>query len=869
MRFCRWQMDVRYGGALRRIIPPDHRVIGCIRCTLSRGRKNLSRVCVLIEHLKEHCLLVCLEEAGPGNNTVTSPSVIKSPICASQSNQINPATAVLTPDSRMPINSEFKFEVEPIVAAGPAGGTITATITFKKKRLTFETEYSDLASLFVREVSKAVENSNYRTVPASDYHWVEVYKNNSKFFLNTSDEQEEEAMEEGQRLASRESMVRTLMQEREDEFTVVHQFRVFTGTWNVNGQSPGTESLSGWLAGSADPPDLYAIGFQELDLSKEAFVFADSPREKEWLASVRRSLHPRGSYRELKTVRLVGMMLSVFVDEKHAPYIANVDAASVGTGILGMLGNKGGVAIRLELHSTSMCFVNCHLAAHAEERDRRNQDFNDIRNKTAFNNFRPSKAIHEHDQIYWIGDMNYRLQDASRDMVESMCGANNYAPLWERDQLRDQQRKGLIFVGFEEGQLNFRPTYKYDIGTSRWDTSEKARVPAYCDRILWHGANIKQNAYRSHDEFTISDHKPVSATFNSGVRVVDSSKRKDVYQEVMKQLDKEENDFLPQVTVDQHYLHFGNVHFYERVSRSFKVTNTGPVIVKFLFKEQPQSTRYARPWIKADPYNGTLKKGESCDITLEVLVDAICAATLNSGMEKTNDVLVLHLQEGKDIFISVDIDYRYSCFGSSLEALVRHTTPIGLMNRQQLFWLEQDPEKYAELGIPFEVPTELWVLIDGLQRKGLDIEGLFVKSGSATDIQSVREALDNKTPDGQLEASVFSVAECLLLFLSALREPVIPFAFFKRALESAASYTQAKAVLREIPKVHKDTFTYLVAFLQELLKSSRFNRLDVNLVATIFSAVMIRPLQESQLNSANERSRCAFLYHFLVNPCEV
>lgn len=91
------------------------------------------------------------------------------------------------------------------------------------------------------------------------------------------------------------------------------------------------------------------------------------------------------------------MMLSVFVEEKHLPAISNVDAASVGTGILGMMGNKGGVAIRMDLHSTSMCFVNCHLAAHAEERDRRNQDFNDIRNKIAFSALRPSKAIREHE----------------------------------------------------------------------------------------------------------------------------------------------------------------------------------------------------------------------------------------------------------------------------------------------------------------------------------------------------------------------------------------------------------------------------------------------------------------------------------------
>ena len=31
-----------------------------------------------------------------------------------------------------------------------------------------------------------------------------------------------------------------------------------------------------------DAPDLYAIGFQELDLSKEAFVFMESEREAEW-----------------------------------------------------------------------------------------------------------------------------------------------------------------------------------------------------------------------------------------------------------------------------------------------------------------------------------------------------------------------------------------------------------------------------------------------------------------------------------------------------------------------------------------------------------------------------------------------------------
>ena len=42
-----------------------------------------------------------------------------------------------------------------------------------------------------------------------------------------------------------------------------------------------------------------------------------------------------------------------------------------------------------------------------------------------------------------------------------------------------------MFRAFIEGKIAFAPTYKYDLFSDDYDTSEKMRIPAWTDRVLW------------------------------------------------------------------------------------------------------------------------------------------------------------------------------------------------------------------------------------------------------------------------------------------------------------------------------------------------------------------------------------------------
>jgi len=193
------------------------------------------------------------------------------------------------------------------------------------------------------------------------------------------------------------------------------------------------------------------------------------------------------------------------------------------------------------LDDSSLCFVNCHLAAGQTQTINRN---NDIAAILESENLSPSNGqtetftgggdgsmILDHEICILNGDLNYRIDAMTRDNVVRSVRDNNLAKLLDRDQLLLSKKRNPAFRLrlFQELPITFAPTYKYNVGTDDYDTSEKKRSPAWCDRILYRGiGRVKCTDYRRW-ELRLSDHRPVSAYFRMRLKRIDQAKREGVW----------------------------------------------------------------------------------------------------------------------------------------------------------------------------------------------------------------------------------------------------------------------------------------------------------------------------------------------------
>ncbi|KAJ3993489.1 SacI homology domain-containing protein, partial [Lentinula boryana] len=323
--------------------------------------------------------------------------------------------------------------------------------------------------------------------------------------------------------------VRAALDKRLPEYSHTKRCVIYVGTWNLNGRPP-SESLLPWLFPRDSEtlflsPDMFVLGFQEIvPLTAQQIVQTDPEKRRIWETKIIETLNRRpkkkSDYVLLRSEQLVGTALLILVKTELTAVIRNVEATTRKTGLRGMSGNKGAVGIRLQYHDTTFCFITAHLAAGHANVEERNMDYRTI--ETGLH-FLKGKTILSHDNVIWLADTNYRI-DLDNEVVRPLTESDSFDALLAADQLKQVMDAGVAFSGYEEGPLLFRPTYRYDLGTDNYDSSEKMRIPAWTDRVLYRGHQLDLSTY-SRAELKGSDHKPVYAIFRPNIRIVDTAKR--------------------------------------------------------------------------------------------------------------------------------------------------------------------------------------------------------------------------------------------------------------------------------------------------------------------------------------------------------
>lgn len=174
-----------------------------------------------------------------------------------------------------------------------------------------------------------------------------------------------------------------------------------------------------------------------------------------------------------------------------------------------------------------------------------------------------------------------------------------------------------------------------------------------------------------------------------------------------------------------------------------------PVRFKFAAKDD-RSSHVCEEFIHISHKSGELITGNSLSIRIDILVDAKAASKMlkklkdaKAGVKIPLDILVLHVENGRDIFITIFGEYKSSCFGVTLETLMKLNKPIFEYEINELVALEKE-EKLIDLtdDVNLRIPREIWRLIDYLYSNGMDAPQLFTLNRTHSKHENILEIRD-------------------------------------------------------------------------------------------------------------------------------
>ncbi|XP_040392393.1 rho GTPase-activating protein 27 isoform X1 [Cygnus olor] len=151
------------------------------------------------------------------------------------------------------------------------------------------------------------------------------------------------------------------------------------------------------------------------------------------------------------------------------------------------------------------------------------------------------------------------------------------------------------------------------------------------------------------------------------------------------------------------------------------------------------------------------------------------------------------------------------------------------------------------------VPRFVQQCIQTVERRGLDIDGLYRVSGNLATIQKLRYKVDHDEhldlDDGRWE-DIHVITGALKLFFRELPEPLVPFSHFDKfiaAIKMQEPVRRGRCIrdlVYSLPLANHDTMMLLFRHLCRVIEYKEENRMSVQSVAIVFGPTLLRPASE-------------------------
>uniref|UniRef100_H3CAJ7 Rho GTPase-activating protein 15 n=1 Tax=Tetraodon nigroviridis TaxID=99883 RepID=H3CAJ7_TETNG len=148
------------------------------------------------------------------------------------------------------------------------------------------------------------------------------------------------------------------------------------------------------------------------------------------------------------------------------------------------------------------------------------------------------------------------------------------------------------------------------------------------------------------------------------------------------------------------------------------------------------------------------------------------------------------------------------------------------------------------------VPRFVHLCLDAVEKRGLQVDGIYRVSGNLATIQKLRFLVDEEEHvdlDHSQWEDVHVVTGALKMFFRELPEPLVPFRFFPLFVEaikikdSKCKLQTVKKLVQELPEPNQETMKVLFSHLLRVLKFSRRNLMSTQSFGIVFGPTLMWP----------------------------